>query len=165
MLIGLLSDSHDNLPKIKRAVSVINDLSVEIILHAGDYCAPFAAGAYDQLKAHMVGVFGNNDAEREIIRQKFAAIGHEIRGRFGEIKVDDVKIALTHGDDPELLASLTDSGSYRVIVHGHNHQAKVTEHASTLLVNPGEICGYLTGRYTVGVLDTDRMSAKIVDFE
>ncbi len=165
MLVGLLSDSHDNLPKIRRAVNVTNDLKVELVLHAGDYCAPFAAGAYDELKPRLVGVFGNNDAERAIIKQKFASLGHDIRGRFAEVKAGNLKIALTHGDDSELLTSLRNAGAYSVVVHGHDHEAKVTKQGNVLLVNPGEICGYLSGRHTLAVLDTETSTAKIVDFE
>jgi hypothetical protein len=160
-----MSDSHDYLPKIKRAVEVINGLNVELVLHAGDYCAPFAAGAYQGLKARLIGVFGNNDAEHELIKQKFNAIGHEIRGRFADVKAGDMKIAVTHGDEADLLNSLKNSGAYNVVLHGHDHQASITKVGTVTVINPGEICGYLTGRYSVAVLDTQTSLSRIIEFE
>ena len=41
MKIGLISDTHDNLPLIRRAFGFLGGL--EILLHAGDIVAPFAA--------------------------------------------------------------------------------------------------------------------------
>ena len=43
LLLGIISDSHDNLPKIDAAVAKLNASRVDLVLHAGDYCAPFAA--------------------------------------------------------------------------------------------------------------------------
>jgi predicted phosphodiesterase len=50
-----------------------------------------------------------------------------------------------------------------VVVHGHDHKAKVERRGSTLIVNPGEVCGYVSGRSSFGVLDTDRLEADIHD--
>ena len=104
MKIGIISDTHDRLPFIDKAIEELNKERVDLVLHAGDYCAPFAAFRFKPLKAKMIGVFGNNDAERELLRRNFSEIGVEIRGRFAEIKADDVKIALLHGDEEELLS-------------------------------------------------------------
>jgi len=41
MKVGIMSDSHDRLPYIKRAVDIFNRESVDLVLHAGDYVAHF----------------------------------------------------------------------------------------------------------------------------
>ncbi len=41
MLIGAISDTHDNLPKIEKAVQNLNEQKVGLVLHAGDYVAGF----------------------------------------------------------------------------------------------------------------------------
>ncbi|HCL90984.1 MAG TPA: YfcE family phosphodiesterase, partial [Candidatus Atribacteria bacterium] len=41
MKIGIISDTHDNLPKIKKAVGIFNREKVELVLHAGDFVSPF----------------------------------------------------------------------------------------------------------------------------
>jgi predicted phosphodiesterase len=40
MLIGLISDTHDNLPMIEKAVKKLNEENVALVLHAGDYVLP-----------------------------------------------------------------------------------------------------------------------------
>jgi putative phosphoesterase len=52
--------------------------------------------------------------------------------------------------------------SYDVIVHGHTHEARVQRQGKTLVVNPGETCGYLTGESSIALLDTEMFEAKIV---
>ena len=162
MIIGIISDTHDRLPFIDRAVKKMNSEKVELVLHAGDYCAPFAAYGFKPLKARMIGVFGNNDAERDLLRRNFNEIGVEIRGRFAEININGLKIALLHGEEMELLNSLLNTGSYDVVVYGHTHQSEIKRKNRVLAINPGEACGYLTGRATIGLLDTDTMDADII---
>jgi len=162
MKIGIISDTHDRLPFIDKAIEELNKERVDLVLHAGDYCAPFAAFRFKPLKAKMIGVFGNNDAERELLRRNFSEIGVEIRGRFAEIKADDVKIALLHGDEEELLNSIINTKSYDVVVYGHTHHPEVKKKNGVLTVNPGEVCGYLTGEATIGILDTKTKDVTII---
>jgi len=54
LLLGIISDSHDNLPKIESAVARLNNLGVDLVLHAGDYCAPFAELRYGGLNVKLV---------------------------------------------------------------------------------------------------------------
>ncbi|MCM8780547.1 MAG: metallophosphoesterase family protein, partial [Candidatus Omnitrophica bacterium] len=65
MRIGIISDTHDNLPKIDSAVEYFNRQRVGFVLHAGDFVAPFAVAKLKKLDCDWAGVFGNNDGERE----------------------------------------------------------------------------------------------------
>ncbi|MEM0216071.1 MAG: metallophosphoesterase [Candidatus Bathyarchaeia archaeon] len=164
MLIGLMSDTHDNLPMVEKAVSLLNDRKVELVLHAGDYVAPFVIPKLRELKAKVIGVFGNNDGDKELLKKRSAEHeGMEIRGNFAEIQVGDTKIVLLHGHEDELLKALINSQSFSVVVHGHTHKAEIYRKGKTLIINPGEVCGYLTGNSTVAILDTDRLEAKIIE--
>ncbi len=165
MKIGIISDTHDRLPFIDRAIRKMNEEEVDLVLHAGDYCAPFAAFRFKPLKAKMIGVFGNNDAEKELLRRNFKDIGVEIRGRFAEIKVDGLKIALLHGEETELLNSLLNTRSYNVVIYGHTHQSEIRRKNGVLVINPGEACGYLSGKATIGLLDTSTLDAVIVPIQ
>lgn len=163
MLVGLMADTHDYLPMVEKAVKRLNIEGVELVLHAGDYVAPFVIPKFKELKAKLVGVFGNNDGDRELLKRRFSeSPSLEIRGNFAEIHVGEVKIALLHGHEEELLKSLIDSGNFAVVVHGHTHKAETYKKGKTLVVNPGEVCGYLTGKSTMALLDTDKLEAKII---
>jgi len=162
MRIGIISDTHDRLPFIDRAVKKMNEKEVELVLHAGDYSAPFAAPRFKPLKAKMIGVFGNNDAEKELLRRNFKNIGIEIRGRFAEIQADGLNIALLHGEEVVLLNSLINTGYYDVVIYGHTHQSEVQRKNGVIIINPGEACGYLSGKATIGLLDTSTMNVTIL---
>ena len=163
MLLGIMSDSHDNLPKIDAAVTKLNSLGVEHVLHAGDFCAPFAALPYQRLEAKMLGVFGNNDAERGLLAQKFQSVGHQVEGRFASPKIDGVKIALMHGDETRLFQSLSTTQAYDLIIFGHTHQLSQSQEGRTALLNPGGVCGYLSGRATIATFDTRNRRVEILD--
>jgi putative phosphoesterase len=162
--VGIIADSHDCLPRIKDVIGRLNSEPIELVLHAGDYSAPFVTDYYRALKVHMIGVFGNNDAEKGKLRDRFAEAGHEIKGRFAEVQAGNLRIALTHGDEDELLRSLTTCRGYDVVVYGHTHQAEVVEEERALVINPGEICGYLTGKSTFAILDTSERKARLCSF-
>jgi len=162
MIVGIIADTHDRLPLLDEAVKRLNEEKVELVLHAGDYVAPFVVPHFKPLKANLIGVFGNNDGDRELLKKRFTELGAEIRGKFAEVKVDELRIALLHGDEAELLRSLIDVESHDIIVHGHTHEAKTYRKGKTLVINPGEVCGYLSEKPTMAVLDTRTLDAKII---
>jgi len=169
MLVGMMSDTHDNLPMVDKAVKKLLDENVDLVLHAGDYVAPFVIQHFKPFKGRFIGVFGNNDGDHAFLRKRFAEFDLEIRGIFAEVKIDHLRIALLHGGEPggtpgssELLKSLLSSECYDVVVHGHVHEAKAHKKGKTLMINPGEVCGYLTGKPSVAVLDTKSMEARII---
>jgi len=163
MLIGVMSDTHDNLPLIEKAVKRLNEEKVTLVLHAGDYVAPFVIPKFKPLNAWLIGVFGNNDGDHELLRKRFSECKNcEIRGRFAEIDAHGFKIALLHGDETELLEALVNCQGFDAIVHGHLHAKGVQKKGKTMVIDPGEVCGYLTGKSTIALLDTVKRKARII---
>jgi len=162
MIVGIIADTHDHLPLLDKAVKRLNEEKVELVLHAGDYVAPFVVPHFKPLKASLIGVFGNNDGDKELLKKRFTELGVEIHGKFAEVMVDGLRIAVLHGDEVELLRSLIDVESYDVIVHGHTHEAKTYRKGKTLVINPGEVCGYLSEKPTIALLNTQTLDAKTV---
>ena len=163
MLIGLISDTHDNLSKVEKAVKRLNEEKVDLVLHAGDYVAPFVIPKFKALNCKLVGVFGNNDGDHEQLKKRFNETDNcTLRGRFAEINADSFRIALLHGDDTELLNALANHGGFDAVVHGHSHANVLNNKETVLVVNPGEVCGYLTGKSTIALLDTVKREARII---
>lgn len=163
MLVGVISDTHDNLPMIEKAVKRLNEERVSVVLHAGDYVSPFIIPKFKALNAQLIGVFGNNDGDRELLKARCSETGNcEIRGRFAEVNVDGFRIALLHGDETELLNALINCGGFDAVVYGHFHAEVSRVNGKTLIVNPGEVCGYITGKTTMALLDTVKREAWIV---
>ena len=164
MLIGLISDTHDNLPMVDKAVRRLNEENVGLVLHAGDYVAGFVIPRFKELNAELIGVFGNNDGDHELLKKRFSENKRlQLRGNFAEITADGLKIALLHGDDEELLEALINQESFDVVVHGHTHSTGIHRKGRTLVVNPGEVCGYLSGKSTLALLDTVKHEARIIE--
>jgi hypothetical protein len=163
MIVGIMADTHDRLSSVDKAVKVLNDRKVELVLHAGDYIAPFVIPHFKPLKAKLIGVFGNNDGEKNGLKKKFKEINAEVHGNFAHVDVDGLKIALLHGSEEELLKSLINVQSHDVIIHGHTHEAKTYRKGKTLIVNPGEVCGYLTEKSTIAILDSQTREVEIVE--
>ena len=125
MIVGLISDIHDRLPLLEKAVDRLNKEKVDLVLCAGDYVAPFVTPYFKALKARMIGVFGNNDAEKQTLKKRFSDMGFDVQGSFRRVEVDGLKVALLHGNEVELLKSVLDLSSFDVIVYGHTHKAEV----------------------------------------
>ncbi|MCD6529700.1 metallophosphoesterase [Candidatus Bathyarchaeota archaeon] len=163
MIVGLISDIHDRLPLLEKAVDRLNKEKVDLVLCAGDYVAPFVTPYFKALKARMIGVFGNNDAEKQTLKKRFSDMGFDVQGSFRRVEVDGLKVALLHGNEVELLKSVLDLSSFDVIVYGHTHKAEVQRRNGKLVINPGEVCGYLSGRSTIARLDTETLEAEIIE--
>jgi putative phosphoesterase len=164
MLIGLISDTHDNLPAVEKAVKRLNEEKVDLVLHAGDYVAPFVIPKFKALNCKLIGVFGNNDGDHELLRKRFSETSNcEVRGRFAEIDACGFKTALFHGDEAELLNALASCEYFDAVVYGHAHVTVNRSKGKTLVVSPGEVCGYLTGKSTIALLDTVKREVKIIE--
>jgi len=172
MIVGIMSDTHDQLPNVDKAVKILVDSGAELVLHAGDYCSPFVISHFKPFKGKFIGVFGNNDGDHEFLKKRFIEFGLDIRGIFAEIKIDNLRVALLHGGEPgsppglsELLKSLIDAECYDVVVHGHVHEAKAYRKGKKLIINPGEVCGYLTEKPSIAIWDTRTMDVKIIPIQ
>jgi putative phosphoesterase len=164
MLIGAISDSHDNLPQIEKAVQALNNQKVGLVLHAGDYVAGFVIPKFKALNCNLIGVFGNNDGDHELLKKRFSETNNcTIHDRFTTATIEGYRVALLHGHETELLNAIIDSESFDAVIHGHSHNMGIERKGKTLSINPGELCGYLTGKSTLAILDTDKNEAKIIE--
>lgn len=160
MLIGLISDSHDHVRNIKKAVTIFGERNIELVLHAGDFCSPFTIPPFEGLS--LKGVFGNNDGDHYLILQKFSEIRATHLGTFGEVTVDNKCIALYHGTDAPITDALEGCGKYDVVISGHTHEKKVEFVDNTLAVNPGTAHGF-DEEATIALLDTKAMDVQFIN--
>lgn len=144
-----MADSHDHLDRIRRAVEVFNDLWVKVVLHAGDYVAPFVVDELAKLDAPLKGVFGNN------VKARISEVG-EVQAQPLFIELAGRRIAMVH--EPGPVEAFAASGLFNVVIFGHTHQAELRE-TRTLVLNPGEVCGWLTDKTTVAALDLATLHA------
>jgi hypothetical protein len=158
--VGLLADTHDRVPAVAELLRRFGDRGVTVVLHAGDYCSPFALAPFREARVPLLGVYGRNDGDREGLGAAATALpaGGELFVGPHSVEVEGCALLLVH----ELADVPTRSvDSHAIVVHGGSHRAEMSERGATLLVNPGEACGWLTGSATAAVLD---LAARRVEF-
>ena len=149
-----LSDSHDNIYAVRDLMEEIKNERADFFVHAGDVISPFALREFKGLERLYLS-FGNNDGDR----QKLMEIGVDRGWVMGDVvTVGDV--AVYHGTSMDILKILT--RRYRVVVYGHTHESKVSREGDRLVVNPGEVCGYLSGKRSFAIYEDGEVS--IVEF-
>lgn len=156
MLIGLLSDTHDNLDNITTVITWFKNQKIDTILHCGDVCAPItlAKTIMEPFPGTIHLVFGNVDGDRFLIGKRVTESGRSnvfLHGELGEIEIDGKKIAMNHY--PDIAKRLAESGAYDLVCFGHNHQQSYVKVDKTHLVNPGTVAG-IFGTAAFAVYDT-----------
>ena len=157
MKLGLISDTHDNVPMVKKAVEVFIRENVDLILHAGDYVAPFSLKPFLELECDFSGVWGNNDGDR--IALQSMAQGKIMESPNVEV-YDEKKILLGHHF--VTLDALISSQKFFMIIYGHTHLPEIRKVGGTLVVNPGECGGWVYGKSTIAVCDLENQRAEIL---
>ncbi|MCK5707975.1 MAG: metallophosphoesterase [Candidatus Aureabacteria bacterium] len=150
MKIGIISDTHDRLPKIEKAVDIFSENECSIIYHAGDFSSPFTVKAFKRSKIPLRGVFGNNDGDKEMIHKQFSFIDAIIEDAVLFDSIDNKTVAVVHY--PKLAQKLC--GKYDIVIFGHSHEKKFEKHGESVCINPGEGCGWLTGEASAFIYDT-----------
>jgi hypothetical protein len=159
MRIGLLSDSHDRVPAIAAFIKQMQEAGIGTVLHAGDFCAPFSLDPFETAHITMAGVFGKNDADpASLVSRAQSGLGMELFESPHSFELGGKRILLVHdiADIPEHSIE-----SHEIVIHGHLHRQEMKHRGDTLIVNPGESCGWVNGTPTAAILDLD---AKSVEF-
>jgi len=151
MIIGLISDTHDHVPNIKKAAGLFKQQGAKTVLHAGDYCSPFTIAPFEELD--LIGILGNNDGDIYTLQHKFNETDAELSGHFLEITIEGVHFAVYHGTYPRITNALELCGEYDVVVSGHTHEQKEQKVGNTLAINPGTAHGF-DEEATVAIFNT-----------
>lgn len=149
MKLGVMSDSHDHLPMIRKAIQLFTKEDVEGILHAGDFIAPFAVKEIMKYRGKIAAVFGNNDGEKKGIIK----LGLDVADGPRRLEMGNRVVLLCHA-----LPEKRDEAD--VVIFGHTHEV-VLQKTGPILLNPGECGGWLSGKSTVALLDLRSLDVEI----
>ena len=162
MRLGIIADTHDNLDAIQRAVECLNRQRLDLVLHAGDFVAPFALKAFGGLKAPLRGVFGNCDGERAVLSEAARQMGYQLSPSPSHFQLEGKDILLMH--EPREIEALAASQCYDLIVYGHLHKSALYREGKTLVVSPGEGGGWIYHKKTIAVVELEQGQAEIIQF-
>ena len=150
MLVGAISDTHDNLPQIEKAVKYLNDQKVGLVLHAGDYVAGFVLSQIQTAKLQT---------HRRLRQQRWRPRTPQRNGSAKPATAQSTKDSpklrwkvsesrFCTGKKPNCSMQSLKADIFDAVIHGHSHYSRVEKRGKTLAINPGELCGYLTGKCT-----------------
>jgi uncharacterized protein len=99
----------------------------------------------------LAGVFGRNDGDREGLRAEAAkGVGAELYESPHSVEVNGTRVLLVHDIGEVSARSVSGHG---IVIHGYTHLRQLRECGESLVINPGEACGWLHGPPTAAVLD------------
>lgn len=149
--IGVMSDTHDRVPAIADLLKKLADKGVSMVMHAGDYCSPFSLAPFHQRGMALLGVFGRNDGDRESLSAYAArGVGTEIYESPHSFEVGGKRILIVH-DLAEVSQRSIERHDY--VIHGSSHLQSQKTVGHTLVINPGEACGWIHGKCTAAIVD------------
>lgn len=159
--IAFISDIHDNQNNLETAVEEINRRAPEFTVFLGDLCSPFTLSQFEALKNPLKGVFGNNDGDRQAINKRLKPLNTRFSD-FLDFDFHGISFGCYHGTDPGILREMRESPKFDVIASGHTHRHEVNLKDGVLCINPGEICGYLTGNPTFMMFELEKKQPELV---
>ena len=141
MKIGLLSDTHGNLPATRLAAHLLTNAGALAIFHCGDIGGESVLAELSAIcspkHVPVFAVLGNVDHPASDWCFFPTSSGVEILGRFGEQEVDGKKVAWLHGDDSSRLQKILSDQIYDFVFSGHTHCFHDQQIGKTRWLNPG----------------------------
>ena len=163
MLLGVVSDTHNNLRNIEQIISLFNNEEITSVIHTGDITNSKSLEKFSALDADLIGVYGNND--RNEVGLEDIAIQNNFL--FQEppslITLCDKNIAIFH--EPDMISSfLSENKDIDIVIHGHTHRYRHEIVNDVLLFNPGESAGMQKGKNAIGVINLNNLEARRIFF-
>ena len=163
MRVGLMADSHDRLPAMAEIVKQMQAAGVSMLIHAGDYCAPFSLRPIEEASMSLAGVFGRNDGDRQgLLAKATAGFGAELYEGPHSFELGGQRLLVVHDIGDVQPRSIE---GHSIVVHGFTHQQEMKHRGDTLIVNPGEACGWLYGTPKAAILDLDTKQVEFLSLD
>lgn len=180
MKIAIMSDSHDNIPNMEKALKYINEQGINFIIHCGDLAAPsmLTQVMIPNFKGQIHLVYGNvgdNDLLDEMTKPYKNV---KVHGERGEVEVEGKKTSLASESRrvgfchfPDEAKQMAQTGQFDIVFYGHTHKPWEENYQPTTInsqpvriVNPGTLAGMFY-KATFAIYDTssDKLELKILE--
>jgi putative phosphoesterase len=137
MKIAVISDTHNQVDRVRRALDLVRGRGVNVVLHCGDIEDPPVVELFRGFTTHYV--FGNCDFEKAALADAMEQAGATLHENFGHLEIDGKQIAFVHGDRTALLLDLQRARCYDYLFHGHTHVRADHTVGPTRVINPGAL--------------------------
>tara|TARA_B100001175_G_C19343206_1_gene558509 strand:+ start:68 stop:559 length:492 start_codon:yes stop_codon:yes gene_type:complete len=163
MLVGVVSDTHNNIRNIESIINIFNKEEINLVIHTGDISKPETLRLFSRLNCPMMGVFGNNDRIEKGLKEVCDEFNFNFKDPPFALTLDDKKIAVFH--EPELIDRyVKEHTDVKLILHGHTHRYREEILDHIIFFNPGESAGSMKGKNAVGVINLEDLKIRRIFF-
>lgn len=171
MKLGIISDIHDHIPNLLKAIKILNQEKVKKVYFCGDLCSPFTLKFLKNLKAPIRAVLGNNEGDklgiqRRIKKYKLKLEYEPKQGRIFTDKIAGFNIIVYHGDSHNITQSLLADKNYNLVLTGHTHEPHIRKINGKIWINPGSIVGFsekIFNKPSFAIFDTSKKQVKMIN--
>lgn len=158
-MIGIISDTHENIPATKKAVEILKQRKADIVVHCGDIISPVMIPLFEGLP--MKFVYGNNDGEVEGLNVMAQKYGFEDITFQKQFTYQNKSFYVYHGTNPSLLQNAIDSQQHDYILTGHTHIIRDETIGTARVINPGAL--FNVEKYTIAFLDVSSNNLEFIE--
>ncbi|MGC9134862.1 metallophosphoesterase [Caldisphaera sp.] len=171
MILGVISDSHDNIKNLEKVVNQLIKFNIDALIHLGDIISPFTLKFLgEKLKNKKIyAIYGNNDGDKLYLKRTADIYKIQIEEQPIILNLDGHSLFMFHGfgDLDKTLAianSLAKSKVYSSIIFGHIHKPHLNYVNGVLILSPGEVAGIFNNP-SFAIINVPSFSAKILQVE
>lgn len=138
MKIAIISDTHDRLDNIQKALDYINAQECQVLIHAGDLALSNTLEYIaDRFHGEIYLVEGNADLDPDITARLTDVYPNlNYYQKIAELEIDGLRIAVTHKPvDAKKLAG----PDFDLVIHGHDHKPWQSFVRKCEILNPGNL--------------------------
>ncbi len=132
-----------------------------MLLHAGDYCAPFSLRPIEEAQ-HVAGRRVRPERRRHAGPPRARAVRASASScSSGRTASRSAGAAHPRRARHRRRPRAAVHRGHSIVVHGFTHQQEMKTRGDTLIVNPGEACGWLYGTPKAAILDLDDEAGRV----
>ncbi|MDR3237678.1 MAG: YfcE family phosphodiesterase [Spirochaetia bacterium] len=161
MLIGIMSDTHNNIERTNKALGIFRMRGVGMVLHTGDIMSYAMLALFSGFKARFV--LGNEDRDAGALNRESERLGFGPIERQLVFDLAGKKFIMFHGTDVPLFRESVASGKYDYIIKGHTHFFENYISNKSRIINPGAL--HRAYEFTVAILDTETDNVEMISIE
>lgn len=164
MQIAVVSDTHNSIINLEKAIKEIRSRQIKHLIHCGDLTLSHTLQPCGNLFIYLV--FGNGDFDQEAISQELKTLNPESSASITQdFSLYGQRFFVAHGDNHRLIQTALASSTYDWVLQGHTHRFKDELFGRTRWLNPGALGGKSFDDLSFAIIDTVSRSVERVSIK
>ena len=157
-----MSDTHNDIEATKKAISILHEKNIKVLIHAGDITSPRMLEYLKDFDSYVV--LGNGDIiDSEEIDMKAQSLGMRSVDTSVEFELCGKSFLVFHGHNVPMYREAVASGKYNYIIKGHTHHYENYVSNECRIINPGAVYGH--DESSIAILDIEADKVEKIDLE